>query len=98
MPPIESQAAQVARAFSSILRQTIGDRIQDVIARNRAETWPDVCHSHDFTDANEVMEQAFHATGIPVHFTDSPAADFERFCTVWGRAWNIAKESEFSIS
>lgn len=98
MPPIESQAAQVARAFSLILRQSIGDRIQDVIARNRAETRPDVCHSHDFTDANDAMESAFHATGIPVHFTDSPADDFERFCTVWNRAWVIAKQSEFSIS
>ena len=56
---VVQSALQLAQAFSARLRTVLtADEMTEVIARNRTETSPNVCHSHDFCDANEVMLDA----------------------------------------
>ena len=50
----------LAAAFLEIMgEQTTEDEREEIDGRNRQEPNPNVCHSHDFLDANMVMEEAF---------------------------------------
>lgn len=54
------QAQQVGAAFESLLWQQLGEEnYREVAERNRRETDPIICHTHDFCDANQVMMDAF---------------------------------------
>lgn len=59
------------------------NEFEEVCKRNAAETDKNICHSHDFCDANEPMAEAFfqvmgHDIGTS---TDH---------TTWNNAWNYA--------
>jgi len=85
----------LAATFVRILRQTIGDeKYAKVVALNGVELNPDVCHSHDFCDANMVMDAAFHTFGVdPLEYgyTEEDGMSQE-VCDLWNAAWNRAKE------
>lgn len=85
---------ELAQAFSELLREAIGDRINDVIERNATEENPDACHSHDFCDANEIMLQAWRDCGLSEDAIvgGNPADDAH---CLWETAWDIAKEYDF---
>jgi hypothetical protein len=56
---LRASALELAQAFSRELRAELtADEIAQVIALNATETSPDVCHSHDFCDANMTMLRA----------------------------------------
>lgn len=78
----------VARAFSRDLLDHLGTEVMvRIIQRNRAETDPNVCHSHDSADANEFMSLAiFEVTGAGQDRSD-----------LWDAAWRLAKEEEFFL-
>lgn len=63
---------RIALQFTRLLHVEIGTtRMDTVVALNREETSRDVCHSHDFCDANMVMHAAFVAAGfVPPLTTD----------------------------
>lgn len=104
-------ARDLAYKFSALLREELGDEIEEVIARNQNEANPSVCHSHDFTDANEIMAAAFLAVaGFPVFatapgdgsgVTTQDGADgggmSEECGRAWDAAWNLAKADEFAV-
>ena len=48
---------QIVRKFDQLLRRELGDNYQTVVELNK--TSGQVCHAHDYCDANEVMLQAF---------------------------------------
>jgi hypothetical protein len=82
--------AILAREFSRVLRATLdAHEVAEVIARNRIETSPSVCHSHDFCDANMVMLAAFEAHGLD-------ATDGDTNIALWNAAWDLAVKNEFS--
>lgn len=85
---------QLAQRFSELLKRNIGTSITEVIGRNIVETNLDVCHSHDFCDANEVMLQAWKDCGHnPDDVTGEKQTDEAR--RLWETAWDIAKEYDF---
>lgn len=54
------QAQQVGAAFESLLWERLGEEnYREAAERNRRETNPLICHTHDFCDANQVMMDAF---------------------------------------
>ncbi len=57
-----------------------------MVERNRAETGPGVCHSHDFCDANMVVYAVFLRHGM------APASEegMERQGALRDQAWNLA--------
>lgn len=85
----------LAAAFVRILRQTIGeDKYAEVGALNGVELNPDVCHSHDFCDANMVMDAAFKEFGVdPLEYgyTEEDGMSQE-VCDLWNAAWDLGKE------
>lgn len=81
---------RIAKAFCEGMRETLSGReLREANLLNR-ERRPGVCHTHDFCDANMVMEPAFtKAMGRQPDLED-------RFDTdLWGWAWDIAIEAEF---
>src|SRR5271169_326214 len=79
-------AEQLGDKFVWILRTWLKPwEMREVAKRNRAETSEDVCHSHDFCDANMLMDEAWTRFGL-----DSIDGENEFECKLWGAAWNHA--------
>lgn len=83
-----SRAATIARLFCRELREELTEeQIITAAALNAAERNPDVCHLHDFTDANLTMARAFEDAGEDWNDTE-----------LWNVAWAIAKRRGFALS
>lgn len=88
-------ADALALEFSQGLHACLGrEQMREVFERNRAETAPGVCHSHDFCDANMVLYEVFMRHSI------DPVSEegMERHGALWDQAWNLAKSREFRIA
>ncbi len=86
-------ADDLAAAFSVGLEEELtADQFDEVLSRNASESDPNICHSHDFCDANEVMAEAFSALdGGELNPTD------EKQAALVNEAWSIAKRSGFNV-
>lgn len=79
----------LARRFARQLAETVTpEQLDEINIRNAAEINENVCHSHDFCDANQVMLDAF------AEFDDSNEDHGWQFQL----AWAIARDNEFSES
>lgn len=79
--------------FSELLAEVVtryDGSIEEVVRRNRDEAEPGICHSHDFCDANVVMEMAFVQT-----LSREPDLSSDRDTKLWNDAWNEAKRNGF---
>lgn len=86
----ELNPEQVAREFADVLKSWLTpDQMELVVARNRAEPNPNVCHSHDFVDANMAMSEVFEKHGIDV------CSAMETSTPIWNAAWQLAVKNEF---
>lgn len=66
----------------------------EVIELNTRELNSSICHSHDFTDANEVMNEAWLLT-----YPDTPFDPHNStHCSHWTAAWSLAKQQQFAVS
>lgn len=78
---------RLAAAFAGVLKEWLTDAEWKAVARrNAAEPDPNVCHSHDFCDANMAMDEAFTIV-LRRHARPVEEADAE----LWNEAWNLAK-------
>lgn len=84
---------RVVGAFVMLMRESLEPHeFFDMQIRN-ATADAGVCHSHDFRDANVIMDEAFSL--IAGRETDSLDVD-EGDLAVWNAAWDIAKEEYFT--
>ena len=102
-PTRDSKVFHIAFRFSDIIcTWHTAEEMRDIISRNEAEEDDNVCHSHDFCDANEAMLQAFEqALGREMHLPSevesgdcSEADEFYDMC-LWNDAWGMAKQERF---
>jgi hypothetical protein len=83
--------SRLALQFSRELREALtATQMKIVLERNAAEEHPDICHSHDFLDANMIMASAFEK--VHGHFVDPT---IEGDCEKWNAAWKEAKANQF---
>jgi hypothetical protein len=88
-------ADALALEFSQGLHACLGpEQMREVVERNRAETAPGVCHSHDFCDANMVLYEVIMRHGMDPVSEDG----MEGHGALWDQAWNLAKSREFQIA
>lgn len=73
-------------------------RLTRVIRKNKLETDSNICHSHDYIDANMVMDAAFRCIlGRCAHFITADAtvrqknADYD----LWNDSWTLAMQTRF---
>ncbi len=86
------EVQRIAGRFAQLLLEEIGlINMRETDARNTAEPSPGVCHSHDFCDANMVMDEAFtEVTGgsLSSLLPDKPGIDEAN--TLWSLSWDYA--------
>ncbi len=91
----ENSLADVRRLAGSFCRQIhkhhTAAQMASIIRRNIVETNTSICHSHDFSDANQLMLDAMVDVGIPNDFSsiDEPMVELIT------AAWNEAKKYHF---
>lgn len=99
-------AISVAKEFSRLLRETLsGYEFDCLLSLNADEPSDAICHSHDFCDANVVMDEACKALGLVTIFgsenevaTKDEDLAIEEQCNLWNEAWSIAKLAQFDPS
>lgn len=88
---IPADVPRLAMAFANQLREDIGaKKVAKVVALNAEQDNPNICHSHDFCDANMTMDAAFTKTvgrEIDLQSDDDMA--------LWNDAWTLAKANGF---
>lgn len=65
--------------------------MREVVERNRVETAPSCCHTHDFCDTNMVL---YEGHGMDLATEDG----MERHGALWDQAWNLAQSREFRVA
>ncbi|GIL13717.1 MAG: hypothetical protein BroJett038_24370 [Chloroflexota bacterium] len=90
--------AALAMEFCRILGETLNaEQIAEVVRRNAEEVDSNVCHSHDFCDANVVMHAAFGSFGVdPMASGENDEGMSDEVIALWNAAWDMAKFAEFS--
>lgn len=82
----------LAKEFSEALKSKMtGDEMREIVRRNRAETHPRICHTHDFCDTNMVLLEIFKKYGMDI----ADEGGTVRWGHLWDDAWNRAKAAEF---
>ena len=73
--------AVVGARFAELLRAEVGDEtFATIVRRNSTAAHAYSCASHDFIDANDVMQAAWDSIGIP-------AAEAMNIDSTWDDAW-----------
>jgi hypothetical protein len=86
LPDVDTLATE----FSIIIREWLTpDQCRQIDARNAAETDSQVCHSHDFCDANQAMIDAFARFNVECDPTD------DLHYNLCQAAWAVAKRIGF---
>lgn len=76
--------ARLRRGLTRVQREALtADQVRLFDEYDEAGLVPDVCASHDYCDANDVMEEALHHFGVTDVFADD-ATD------LWNDSWKIA--------
>jgi len=105
-------AAQVAVEFSRVLRRWLpAADVAEAVRRNKREPLgSQICHSHDFCDANEAMVEAFHNLGLKTNIdhdgweayinreSNADEQAIDSATALWNAAWIIAIAAGFSPS
>ncbi len=90
--PRAKVARELAIDFSRLLLLRLGpDKVRKINRLNREEKDPHVCHSHDFCDANEIMDEAQENLKLNL------AVDSEEGARIWSEAWDIAVRNNFFV-
>ncbi|KWN05896.1 hypothetical protein WT83_27835 [Burkholderia territorii] len=88
--------ACIARLFSYEVSTRLSEfQLAAVRKLNRDEKLEYVCHTHDFCDANLLMDAAFVKCGL-VEDNDVDVIG-EHLQPVWNAAWDVAKVAEFQV-
>lgn len=88
-----SAVERLSSAFCEVLEHHLSRaNIERAIELNRAEKNADVCHTHDFCDANMTMLEAWEWC-----FNRDFDANNDKDLEVWNAAWDLAKKCEFNV-
>jgi hypothetical protein len=92
---VDVSAEQLAREFSNSLKKILSKaEIVELVRRNREEISPNICHSHDFCDANMALHEVFMGHGMDI----ADEGGRERWGVIWDATWNLAKSKEFWVA
>lgn len=88
LKPATVDPQTLATEFAIVMRENVSlGTLAEIDRLNLAESDPIVCHSHDFTDANQHMADALARFNL-----DVSSEHFELI----GRAWSIARAAGFA--
>lgn len=90
---------QLAAAFCARLRRELGADMAEVIRLNRQEIDPNVCHSHDFLDANMTMLGALQQLleEVAPNYPRDDVAMVHDYSQICDAAWRLARAHHFTL-
>lgn len=89
--PKPQRVKVLAMVFTAVLREWLSaEEWAAVVQRNAMDDDPNVCHSHDFCDANEAMIEA-HQIAFGCDFPEG-WADSEEYTSFLNAAWETARK------
>lgn len=99
MEEFEDKVLRLATAFSRNIRAALEpEELQEAVVRNLAESSAGVCHTHDFLDANMIMDAAFsEAFGREREDEDPETGEEPEDFAIWSAAWMLAKRNGFGM-
>lgn len=81
---------KIANDFIDVLNEWLTDEeLRDIVQKNRAEENDNICHTHDYCDANIAMIEAMEKNGFEYDCYN------EKYMKTFFEAWEIAKKKEF---
>jgi hypothetical protein len=87
-----SKKIQLAQEFARMLSAELDpETLKIVIERNATPKYAGCCASHDFTDPNEIMAEAFEAV-----YKRLPDVREDEDIDRWNEAWDMAKNHNFN--
>lgn len=93
----KTKTEKLAREFAKLMRRDLTAAQMKKANALNAKDSKDVCHTHDFIDANMTMAEAFERVvghSPEVHQEDEASrADV----ALWNSAWDIAKAARFFV-
>ena len=100
---VESAAVRIAREFSKLMLEEIGiDNLDLAVMQNTADMAVGndlTCATHDYCDANMVMDEAFHKVlGRGMYLIKESATEEQKQADtdLWNAAWTLAKHNQFN--
>lgn len=91
--------AEAANHFRYVVRTELADHVKEIDKRNRAYG-PDTCATHDFSDANMLMQdaicQVFRCHEDQLLSWEDDALPQDTWVPVWNAAWTLARSKPFS--
>lgn len=88
----------VAAEFVKVLREQLPPEDFTAVRFINRDEYPDldVCASHDFCDANMVMDQACRNLGLSDLMDDEESLQNDELLNLWNKAWEIAKRDHLT--
>lgn len=88
-----SQLELLSNRFSYLINENFSAiELAETIRKNKTEDYKNCCATHDYCDANMIMDEAF--TEIVGHEIDlQNDADLE----LWNSAWDLSKANDFKV-
>lgn len=88
---------KLAKKFAELLLKEIGpEDFKKVVELNKDEKDENICHSHDFCDANMIMDAAFKANGVDMSKYHGSLFNPD-FVDTWNASWDLAKANDMFI-
>lgn len=98
------QIKTIAREFAKLMLAEIGaENLASAVAENMADMAQgndSTCATHNFCDANMVMDEAFHnVLGRGMYLIDEDATEAQKDSDteLWNSAWTMAKHAGFNV-
>jgi hypothetical protein len=94
------EAPKLAKEFSRLMREAVSPKELDLANhRNMDPDYANCCATHDFTDANVCMSEAFAVLGYDTAPPDGVSLDVatDAYSHVWNAAWDLAKQEGFLL-
>lgn len=94
VPSAKSTYERISDAFSKEVQEALTpEQIAEVIAKNNTDEYQGVCATHDYVDANMLMDAAFKSvTKREIDLQNKNDVE------LWGWAWNLSKNRSFKTA
>tara|TARA_R100000664_G_scaffold18461_1_gene27524 strand:+ start:135 stop:545 length:411 start_codon:yes stop_codon:yes gene_type:complete len=89
----------ISNEFSKIIREWFThEELEKINKENRERGYDNlICSTHDYSDANMAMDEAMEKCNVPRPSFCENDIDDGNYCYLWGKAWQLSKETEFGM-
>lgn len=92
------QVEKLSRAFAQNLLSEVGEEVlNEIVKLNEQEQDERICHSHDFTDPNQIMIESYEQVIGEIQYNEDLSPLVQPYHILMQQAWTEAKNNKFYI-